>query len=225
VLSPAHQYPRGVVLQPERRTAAIAWARERDGLLIEDDYDAELRYDRQPVGALQALDPDRVAYGGTVSKTLAPGLRLGWLLLPDRLLDPVLALREAEDVHVPAPEQIAFAELLRTGLYERHVRRMRTRYRRRRDRLVAMLEERAPRVRAVGASAGLRVLLELPDGVTAAALVAEAARRSIELFPVAPSHHDGRPGRDGLVVGYGALPEHAFDAGLEALGDLLATVA
>jgi GntR family transcriptional regulator/MocR family aminotransferase len=223
VLGPAHQYPLGAVLHPERRAAAVAWARAGDGFLIEDDYDAELRYDRQPVGALQALDPEHVAYAGTASKTLAPGLRLGWLLLPPALIEPVVALRKVEDVHVPAPDQIAFAELLRSGAFERHVRRMRARYRTRRDRLVAMVAARAPTVTPVGISAGLRVLLELPpDGPSAEELADRASWQSIELFPVGRYHHDGRPARDGVVVGYAALPEHAFAAGLTALGDLLA---
>jgi hypothetical protein len=167
---------------------AIAWARAGGGHLIEDDYDAELRYDRQPIGALQALDPDRVVYAGTVSKTLAPGLRLGWLLLPSTLLAPVLALREVEDLHVSAPTQLAFTELLRSGAYERHVRRMRMRYRGRCDRLVATLAARAPAATPVGISAGLRVLLELER---ADELAARAAERSIELFSVGPSYHDG----------------------------------
>ncbi len=223
VLAPAHQFPLGAVLHPERRAAAVAWARSTGGLLIEDDYDAELRFDRPPVGVLQSLDPDHVAYGGTVSKTLAPGLRLGWLLLPPALLEPILALRNAEDVHVSATDQVAFSELLRSGAFERHVRRMRARYRARRDRLVEMLAARAPTVRTVGISAGLRVLLVLPqDGISGEELAARARERSIELFPVGPYHHDGRSDSDSVLVGYGALPEHAFEAGLSALGDLLA---
>jgi GntR family transcriptional regulator / MocR family aminotransferase len=223
VLAPAHQFPVGAVLHPERRAAAVAWARDGGRLLIEDDYDGELRFDRPPIGALQALDPDHVAYGGTASKTLAPGLRLGWLVLPEALREPVLALREAEDLHLPAPDQIAFAELLASGAYERHVRRMRARYRLRRDRLIAMLGERAPTVTPVGISAGLRVLLELPaQGPSAEELAEKARKRDIELFPVGRFHHHGPPARDGVVLGYGALPEHDFEAGLPALGDLLA---
>jgi GntR family transcriptional regulator / MocR family aminotransferase len=223
LLAPAHQFPVGAVLHPERRAAAVAWARDRGRLLIEDDYDGELRFDRPPIGALQALDPDHVAYGGTASKTLAPGLRLGWLVLPEALLEPVLALREAEDLHTPAPDQIAFAELLGSGAYERHVRRMRARYRLRRDRLVAMLAECAPAITPIGISAGLRVLLELPAaGPSAEELAQQALERGIELFPAGRFYHHGPPARDGVVLGYGALPEHDFEAGLKALGDLLA---
>jgi GntR family transcriptional regulator/MocR family aminotransferase len=206
VLTPAHQYPLGLVLHPDRRGAAIAWARAAGGFVVEDDYDAELRYDRQPVGALQALSPEHVVYGGTVSKTLAPGLRLGWLAVPPTLLEPIVELRRLEDVHSPAPDQIALAELLRSGAYERHVRRMRASYRARRDRLLAALPAG---VAPVGISAGLRVLLELPDEDE---LVERARERSVELFPVT-----GR----GVVVGYAALPEHDFDSGLAALAELL----
>jgi GntR family transcriptional regulator / MocR family aminotransferase len=221
-LAPAHQFPLGALLHPERRTAAIAWARATAGLVIEDDYDAELRYDRQPVGALQALDPEHVAFAGTTSKTLAPGLRLGWLLLPHALVDPVVALRRVEDVHVPAPDQLAFSQLLLSGAFERHVRRMRARYRVRRDRLLAMLAERAPTATPVGISAGLRVLLELPPEAPSADELAERAeQQSIELMPVGRCYHSGRPIRDGLVIGYAALPEHAFESGVTALGDFL----
>jgi GntR family transcriptional regulator / MocR family aminotransferase len=222
LIGPAHQFPSGALLHPERRAAALAWARAAGGLVIEDDYDAELRFDRQPIGALQALDAEHVVYGGTVSKTLAPGLRLGWIVLPPQLIEPVLALRETEDLHAPAPDQIAFNELLGSGAYERHVRRMRAHYRGRRDRVVELLAERAPGITPVGISAGLRVLLELPPGGPSAAELAErAAARSIELFPVGRFHHHGEPVPDGIVLGYGALPEHAFEAGLRALGDLL----
>lgn len=215
VLGPAHQYPLGVVLQPDRRAAAIEWARTTRGVVIEDDYDAELRYDRQPVGALQALAPEHVAYGGTASKTLIPGLRLGWLLLPEELLAPVVELRAVEDVHVPATDQIAFAELLRSGAYDRHVRRMRARYRARRDRLVGMLAERVPAVTPTGAAAGLRVLLELPPhGATAAELCDHAAARSLRVYAV--------EGRNAVLVGYGALSEHETEAGFGLLCDLLA---
>jgi GntR family transcriptional regulator/MocR family aminotransferase len=221
-LAPAHQFPLGALLHPERRTAAIAWARATAGLVIEDDYDAELRYDRQPVGALQALDPEHVAFAGTTSKTLAPGLRLGWLLLPHALVEPVVALRRVEDVHVPAPDQLAFSQLLLSGAFERHVRRMRVRYRARRDRLLAMLAERAPTATPVGISAGLRVLLELPAEAPSADELAERAeQQSIELMPVGRCYHSGKAVRDGLVIGYAALPEHAFESGITALGDFL----
>lgn len=223
VLSPAHQFPTGVVLQRDRRAAAVAWAAATGGVIVEDDFDGEFRYDRQAVGALQALAPDCVVYGGTASKTLAPGLRLGWLVVPPRLLEPIVSLRESEDVHVPVLEQIALCELLRSGGYERHVRRMRARYRGRRDRLLALFAECAPALVPVGISAGLGMLLELPaDGPSAAELVAEGARQSIELHALAPHYAAAGAARDGIVLGFGALPEHDFDAGLSALGELLA---
>ena len=200
LIGPAHQFPSGALLQPERRAAALAWARAGDRLLIEDDYDAELRFDRPPVGALQSLDPERVVYGGTVSKTLAPGLRLGWLVLPAALADAVGALREADDLHTPAPDQIAFAELLESGAYERHVRRMRARYRGRRDRVVTLLAERAPGITPVGISAGLRVLLELPgDGPLGRAAHRVRGRKVDRALPgePLPPPRPARPGRRG----------------------------
>jgi GntR family transcriptional regulator / MocR family aminotransferase len=224
VLGPAHQFPTGALLRPERRAAAVSWARATGGYVIDDDYDAELRYDHQPVGALQALDPDRVIYAGTTSKTLAPGLRLGWLLLPPALLEPVINLRASEDLHVSALDQIAFCQLLCTGAFERHIRRMRTRYRTRRERLLAMLAARAPTARPSGIAAGLRVLLELPPGAPSANELSDRAKaRSIELFPLEPCYHAGHGTPDGLVVGYAALPDHAFESGLSALGELLET--
>jgi GntR family transcriptional regulator / MocR family aminotransferase len=223
VLSPAHQFPTGVVLQRDRRAAAVAWAAATGGVIVEDDFDGEFRYDRQPVGALQALAPDSVVYGGTASKTLAPGLRIGWLVVPPRLLEPIVRLRSGEDVHVPALEQIALCELLRSGGYERHVRRMRARYRHRRDRLLALLAGCAPGLVPVGISAGLGVLLHLPaEGPSSGELIEEAARRSIELFALAPHYVSGTAPRDGVVIGFGAVPEHDFDAALRALGELLA---
>jgi GntR family transcriptional regulator/MocR family aminotransferase len=226
VLAPAHQFPLGCVLSSRRRAAAITWARTTGGLVIEDDYDAEFRYDRAPIGALQALDPDHVIFAGTVSKSLAPGLRLGWMVVPESLIDPIVRLRRTEDAHLPVTEQTAFARFLETGRFERHIRRMRGRYRKRRERLLALLAQRAPEATPVGVSAGLRVLLELPSsGPSAHAIAERAAKDSIELFPVGPCYHAhvGRPRHDGLVLGYAALPEHDVDSGLEALGELLAS--
>src|SRR5207249_4461792 len=185
--------------------------------VIEDDYDAELRYDRAPVAALQALDPDHVIYVGTGSKTLAPGLRLGWMVVPDTFVQPIADLRRLEDMQTAASEQIAFSELLRHGDFERHLRRMRTHYRKRRDRLLEVLAKHAPTAHATGISAGLRVLLELPPTSPSSSEIAERAlTRSISLFPIARCYHGGRildGAPDGLVLGYAALPEHDFERG------------
>ena len=183
LLTPAHQFPLGATLAPERRSAFVAWAREHGTLVIEDDYDGEFRYDRQPAGALQGLDPERVVYAGTASKTLAPALRLGWLVLPDRLLEPVLAAKLGA---TPALEQLALAELLAGGGYDRHVRRMRQRYRKRRDALLARLGGR----RALGIAAGLHVVVEVDSE---AAVLARA--HDLALEPLSPYWHREPPSK------------------------------
>lgn len=220
LLTPAHQFPTGVALPPERRTATVAWARHIGGVVIEDDYDGEFRYDRQPLGALQGLDPAHVVYAGTASKSLAPGLRLAWLALPPRLLEPVVEERRIADRHSSVVDQLALAELITSGVYDRHVRRMRLRYRRRRDRLVAALAERAPAVRVSGIAAGLHAVVELPPGGPSEAEVVErAARRGLALSSMGAYSGAAKPA---LVVGYGTPPEHAFAGALERLCEVLA---
>ncbi len=223
LLTPAHQFPTGVPLHPDRRAAVIDWARAGGGLVLEDDYDGEFRYDRQPVGALQGLDPDRVAYLGTASKSLAPALRLAWMVLPDHLVDPVLALKSQGEWQTGALEQLTLAEFMASGAYDRHVRGMRLRYRRRRDQLVTALAEQAPHIRVSGIAAGLHVVLELPPG-TEQSVVQAARWQGLALEGLSMFAHSGGQGgaggasvRDGLVVAYGRPPDHAFAGVLEAL--------
>ncbi|WP_030682038.1 PLP-dependent aminotransferase family protein, partial [Streptomyces rimosus] len=220
LLTPAHQFPTGVPLHPDRRAAVIDWARSAGGLVLEDDYDGEFRYDRQPVGAVQGLDPDRVAYLGTASKSLAPALRLAWMVLPDHLVDPVLALKSTGEWQTGALEQLTLAEFLTSGAYDRHVRGMRLRYRRRRDQLVGALAEQAPHIRVSGIAAGLHVVLELPPG-TEQSVVQAARWQGLALEGLGAFAHPeaagGAPPRDALVVAYGRPPEHGFAGALEAL--------
>ena len=136
LVTPAHQSPTGVALASSRRAALLSWAGEEGGVVIEDDYDAEYRYDRAPLAALQGLAPDRVVYMGTVSKTLAPALRLGWLVLPSRLIELVVEQKNLADHGCPTLDQLALARLLESGAYDRHLRQARRRYRARRDALV-----------------------------------------------------------------------------------------
>ncbi|MFD7987094.1 PLP-dependent aminotransferase family protein [Kitasatospora indigofera] len=226
LLTPAHQYPTGVPLPAARRFAAVEWARRTGGLVIEDDYDGEFRYDRQPLGAMQALDPERVVYSGTASKSLAPGLRLGWLALPQELVAPMTRLKRLADTQSGALDQLTLAELITSGTYDRHVRRCRLHYRRRRDRLVSALAERAPRVRVTGVAAGLHAVLTLPpDGPSEAELIARAAAAGLALGGLAECRDDraaaGPDAPAGLVIGYGSPPEHAFTGALDALCGLL----
>jgi GntR family transcriptional regulator/MocR family aminotransferase len=214
LLTPAHQFPLGSTLSPERRREVVAWSRATGGVVVEDDYDGEFRYDRRPLGAVQALAPEHVVYAGTASKSLAPGVRLGWLVVPGSLLDPVLAARAHGD-WPSALDQLTLAELIASGGYDRHVRRMRIAYRRRRDQLVASV----PRV--TGIDAGLHAVVELDEEETA---VVEPARRHVVIVAGLDAYRFG-PAKRGpaLVVGYGTPPEHAFDGALGRLRELLPT--
>jgi GntR family transcriptional regulator/MocR family aminotransferase len=222
LLTPAHQFPTGVALHPDRRAAAVAWARAAGGLVLEDDYDGEFRYDRQPVGAVQGLDPERVAYLGSVSKSLSPALRLGWMVLPAHLVDVAVAAKGEREPAVSVLEQLALADFIESGGYDRHLRGMRQRYRRRRDQLAAALAEHAPHIEVTGIAAGLHAVLRLPAGTEAAAARA-AAFHGLALDPLADFRHPSAtsPAADGLVIGYAAPPDTAFTAALAALCRIL----
>lgn len=226
VLTPSHQFPTGASLHPQRRTAAIEWARRRDGLIVEDDYDGEFRYDRTPVGALQSLDPDRVLYVGSVSKSLSPGIRVGWMAVPEFLLDTILAAKGEREATVGVVDQLALAELIVSGAYDRHVRAMRTKYRRRRDELVRAVEQRAPHVGAMGISAGLQAVLTLPPGTVNTVLRASSdiglALESLEMFRH-PGTGDASP--DAVLVGFSAPSERSYPYAVDALVSILALTA
>ena len=221
LLTPAHQFPIGAPLAPRRRVVAVEWAQASGGLLIEDDYDGEFRYDRHPLGSLQALAPQRVVYAGTASKTLAPGVRLGWLVLPADLVDDVVAAKSLADRNSSAIDQLTLARLITSGAYDRHVRRSHLIYRRRRDRLVAALRRHAPRVRTSGIAAGLHALVELPDDVDEKAVVARAAERGLSLQGLGEYAHGGHTHPPALVVGYAKPPEHAFTGAVARLAAVL----
>jgi GntR family transcriptional regulator / MocR family aminotransferase len=213
LLTPAHQFPIGSVLVAERRTRAV----ETGALVVEDDYDGEFRYDRHPVGALQALAPDRVVYAGTASKTLAPALRLAWLVLPAHLLDGVVAAKEWSDRQTGVLEQLAMAEFVTSGGYDRHVRRRRLAYRRRRDRLVAALAEHVPAARVTGVAAGLHALVTLPPGRSESSAVAAAAHRGLELQGLGEYATGAATHPPALVVGYGTPPDSGFATAVNLL--------
>jgi GntR family transcriptional regulator/MocR family aminotransferase len=203
VLTPAHQFPTGVVLSPSRRRALLAWA-AGGGLVVEDDYDAEHRYDRSPVAALQGSLPDHVAYAGSVSKSLAPGMRLGWLVAPRRLQADLLAAKHATDLGNPALPQLVLGRLLASGDYERHLRHVRTRQRRRRDALLAGLRTHLPQARVAGVAAGLHLLVMMDGDTPDTLLASRAAAAGVLVHPL--SWHRIEPGPPGLVIGYAAQP-------------------
>jgi GntR family transcriptional regulator / MocR family aminotransferase len=224
VVTPAHQHPCGVVLSPGRRTALLAWLRERGAVAIEDDYDAEFRYDRAAVGALQGLDPDRVVYAGSASKTLAPALRLGWLVLPPGLRDGVVEEKVLADQGSARIEQLAFAGFLDRGELDRHLRRMRGRYRARRDALVDALAAELPEATVDGIAAGLHVTVRLPAGDDAEAIRAEARRRRIEFNTMGDYREGAAPPTLTLMLGYAQLSEPAIRAGVRELAGAVRAV-
>ncbi|HEX5402993.1 MAG TPA: PLP-dependent aminotransferase family protein [Pseudonocardiaceae bacterium] len=221
VVTPAHQYPLGATLHPHRRAALVELARQTGTLVIEDDYDGEFRFDRQPVGALQAMAPDLVAYAGTASKTLAPGLRLSWLVLPERLVPAVRRTKFFADRHNSVIDQLTFAELLTAGHYDQHVRRCRTRYRRRRDTVLDMVADAGGRIAPAGIAAGLHMVVLLGDDESESDLLARAARRSLLVeglnrYWMGEGEHPA-----GIVIGYAAPQEHAFAGALRVLEEIL----
>jgi GntR family transcriptional regulator / MocR family aminotransferase len=222
VLTPAHQWPTGVVLAPGRRRALIDWATRRDALIIEDDYDAEFRYDRDPVGALQGLAPGPVIYLGTVSKSLAPALRLGWILSPPHLAETLTRAKHVTDRGSPGLDQLALALLIETGRYDRHLRRMRTEYAARRDVLVQALAEHAPGVRLTGLAAGFHAVAHLPAGTAEQDVIQQARTRSVGLYGMSTWRADHAPRPPELVLGFGNTSQRAIKTGIALIGDLLA---
>ncbi|GAA4375147.1 PLP-dependent aminotransferase family protein [Actinomadura verrucosospora] len=224
LVTPAHQYPTGVVLSPARRAALIAWARDADGVVLEDDYDAEFRYDRDPVGCLQGVDPDRVVLLGSVSKSLAPALRLGWALAPPFLAEGLREHRTNTDLGAPVLEQYALTEFLRGGGYDRHLRTMRRRYRARRDALAGALAENLPGARVHGVSAGIHLYVELPGGCDEDRVVEHAARAGVSVAGAramwSPRRAEEAP--PALVLGYAGLPEPRLVKAAQLLGQAVA---
>ncbi|GEK22602.1 GntR family transcriptional regulator [Cellulomonas xylanilytica] len=216
LVTPSHQFPVGAALAPARREALVRWARSVDGVVVEDDYDAEFRYDRRPVAALRALAPDRVALLGSLSKTLAPGFGVGWLVPPD----DVPAARAGLDVHAGAPpslHQLACAALLSGGAYDRHLRSARTRYRRRRAALLVALERHLPGLPVTGLAAGLHVVLALPPGVDEHRVARLAARRDVRVVPASRYRIGAATAASALVVGYGNLVDARLDEAVARL--------
>jgi GntR family transcriptional regulator/MocR family aminotransferase len=216
-LTPSHQYPTGVPLHPSRRQILSAWARSTGGLIVEDDYDGEYRYDRQPVGALQGIAPDQVVYCGTASKTLGPAIRLAWMVLPHHLVPPVVRAKQEADLYTETLGQLILADLITTHAYDRHTRTARLRYRRRRELLfdrVAAIPSLTPH----GVPAGLHTLITLPsDGPTEQQLLTSCARHGLALRGLTELHYDPADRPQGLLIGFAASSEHAYPAALDTL--------
>jgi GntR family transcriptional regulator/MocR family aminotransferase len=218
LVSPAHQFPTGVVLDGARRRELLEWA-DDGGVIIEDDYDAEHRYDRPPVPALAAVEPERVCYAGSVSKILAPALRVGWLLVPSALYDDVVLAKRETDLGNPALAQLVLAQLMRTGELERQLRMIRRRHRVRRDAMIAALQARLPAARIHGAAAGLHLMITFDDApehrLSDVEVAGRALRAGVKVQPL--SWHRQRPGPPGLVLGYAACGPDEITEGIDDL--------
>jgi len=225
VVTPAHQYPTGATLHPVRRHALIRWARRTQGLIIEDDYDGEFRYDRQPIAALQGMAPECVAYLGTASKTLGPAVRLGWMVLPPQLVDAVVDTKLHSDHQSDAIGQLTLADLLTTYGYDRHVRACRLRYRRRRDLLHHRLGPASPLgaagFRLTGIAAGLHALLSLPGAETEREVRRRTEARGLAVGGLSEHWHGASSGPEGIIIGFATPSEPAYSAALEALASAL----
>ena len=221
VVTPAHQYPTGATMSARRRAQLVAWARRGGAWIIEDDYDGEFRYDRRPIGALQGLAPDRVVYAGTVSKALAPTLRIGWLVVPEGFQAEMM-----RSIHVRAGvsglEQLALADFVACGEFDRHIREMRQRDSARSVRLREVLHDTAPWLEPAPASAGLQLMARLrPDGPTEAAVITAAATASVGLMGLETDHGAKWTG-PGLTIGFSRPGEHLYPSALERLGAVFA---
>lgn len=222
MLSPAHQFPLGMALTPARRREAVEWAKTTHGIIIEDDYDGEFRHDRRPIGALQSLAPEQVIYVGTASKSLAPALRLGWMVVPPHLLSGILEAKSISEGHNSTLDQLTLAEFIRSGDYDRHVRRSRLRYRHRRDQLTTMVGE-FTELTMQGIAAGMHALIELPDQLAEAPIVEYAQHRGLileglSLYAADPAQQQRPPA---LVIGYGAPSDASYTATLDQLEQTL----
>ena len=217
VVAPAHQFPTGVVLSPERRAQLVCWAREQGAVIVEDDYDADFRYDGVRVGALQGLAPENVLYIGSTGRIFLPALRVGWAVLPVSIVDEFALELSSAMRQVSGIDQLAFADFLKRGEFDRHLRRMRTIYRGRHDLVVSTLSKKLPKLAVSGLAAGLHVTISLPSHELADGVRMNARRLGVAIETLSQHTFPASSGPAGIIVGYGALPEPALQIAIEHL--------
>jgi GntR family transcriptional regulator/MocR family aminotransferase len=221
-VTPSHQFPTGVILSLARRQAMLQWARRRNAMIVEDDYDGEFRYQGEPLESLQGLDSEgRVIYIGTFSRTVFSALRIGYLVVPKSLVETFVAAKWLCDRHTPTLEQETLAEFIASGMYERHLRRVRRRNAVNRAALLDAVERRlGDRVTMTGAGAGAHIALWPRHRVSDAAIVAAAAERGVGVYPVSPYHLRKSP-RPGLMLGYSRMRDADIREGVRRLAEIL----
>jgi len=223
VVTPAHQAPTGVVLAPSRRSALLDWAQSTKSLIIEDDYDAEFRYDRRPVGSLHGVSPDLVMYVGSASKVLAPALRIGWAVLPERMRGPMLRAKRLADGGCAILEQLALAAFIGSGDFARHLHRMRRHYARRRRAFIDAVSSSLPDAEIRGIEAGLSALVLLRTDVNELSVITDARDRGIRLAGLGEHYAHRRSARPGLVLGFAASHERRLEEGISLLASVVAS--
>ena len=224
LVTPTHQSPTGFVLSGERRGALLNWLKSKKCFALEDDYDAEFRYDRGPVGALQGLAPERVVYAGTASKTLAPALRIGWLVVPAAMREAILSEHRLADHGAPRIEQNALATFINDGDLDRHLRRMRLVYRDRRNALISAIDELLPEASIDGISAGLHAVVSLPERIAEQAVSSEVAPRGVHIEFMSNWYVSKQDRPSTILIGYAQSDESTLRAGIRILADAIHSV-
>ncbi len=221
-VTPSHQFPTGAILPLARRLALLAWARRKNSVIVEDDYDGEFHYQGRPVESLQGLDKEgRIIYVGTFSRTVFPALRIGYLIVPKALVPAFTAAKWLNDFHSATLEQHTLAEFITSGMYERHLRRLRRRSTARREALLQAIHKHlGRRVEVTGDGSGAHVVLWPRKRISEAAIIARAGVQGVGIYGISHCFLT-RPSRTGLMLGYSRLNEKEIQEGIRRLGEIL----
>jgi GntR family transcriptional regulator/MocR family aminotransferase len=220
-VTPTHQFPTGAILPLARRLAVLEWATRKNAVIVEDDHDGEFHYEGRPLESLQGLDKEgRIVYIGTFSRTVFPALRIGYLIVPKSLTGAFTAAKWLNDLHSATLEQQTLAEFITSGMYERHLRRLRRRSASRRKALLQAIDRYlGGRVEVTGDGSGAHVVLWPKRRVSEEAVIARAASQGIGIYGISHCYLI-RPSRTGFILGYSRMNEEQIREGIRLLGEI-----